>query len=253
MSSTLGQIDRLRLVAIIAALACVSRAPALAQVTFTDEAAAAGLGYVGETDSIAWGDYNGDGYEDLYVSQRATAGGLAGATYLRNQLYRNNGDGTFTDVAPALGLDLDGDNRTALWADYDNDGDLDLYVSRQDALNALFRNDGGSFNDVADSAGLQDDPTGRAYGAAWADYDGDGYLDLFSRGMRPQTGCTGATGLGSSMLPLRSVWRTRDQDARPPGPITMGTAISTSPCRSLASPASSTRTRPACSRMTPLL
>ena len=176
MPSTLGQIRRLRLVAVMVGLSCITRAPALlAQVTFTDEAAATGLGYVGVTFAAAWGDYDGDGYVDLYIAQQGTQG----TGYLRNQLYHNDGNGTFTDVAPGLGLDLDGDSDRALWADYDNDGYLDLYVARAEAANVLFHNDGGTFTDVAGAVGLQGDPTGRAHGAAWGDYDGDGYLDLF--------------------------------------------------------------------------
>ncbi len=113
-----------------------------------------------------WGDYDNDGDFDLFVPEGYTA---------TNRLLRNDGGGVFTDVttpvlAPAencLG---------AQWGDYDNDGDLDLFVGGYPGAHHLFRNDGGVFTDVANAA--LSAPS-NALGSGWADYDGDGDLDLY--------------------------------------------------------------------------
>ena len=136
---------------------------------FEDVAAAVGLADNVETRAAAWGDFDGDGHVDLYV------GFAAGAP---NKLYRNDGDGRhFTDVAPALGLNLTGVTRQVSWIDYDNDGDLDLFIAFRDQPNRLFRNDGGRFTDVTVESGIGDPR--KAVGAVWFDIDGDGDLDLF--------------------------------------------------------------------------
>ncbi|MDM3870828.1 CRTAC1 family protein [Porticoccus sp. W117] len=120
---------------------------------------------------LAWGDYNGDGHLDLYV-------GYGKDTKTRNRLYRNNGDGKlFTDVAAEVGLDLTGTTRQSSWVDYDNDGDLDIYICMRDRYNYLFRNDAGKFTDVSRSSGLRDPR--RSVGAVWFDMDSDGDLDVF--------------------------------------------------------------------------
>jgi hypothetical protein len=136
---------------------------------FEDVAAAVGLADNIETRAAAWGDFDGDGHVDLYV-------GFAGGA--PNKLYRNDGDGRhFTDVAPALGVNLTGVTRQVSWIDYDNDGDLDLFVAFRDQPNRLFRNDGGRFTDVTEEAGVGDPR--KTVGAVWFDIDGDGDLDLF--------------------------------------------------------------------------
>ena len=136
---------------------------------FEDVAAAVGVADTVETRVAAWGDFDGDGQLDLYV-------GFAANTPAK--LYRNDGDGRhFTDVAPALGLRLVGVSRQASWIDYDNDGDLDLFVAFRDQPNRLFRNDGGRFTDVTVESGLGDPR--KTVGAVWFDIDGDGDLDLF--------------------------------------------------------------------------
>ena len=110
-----------------------------------------------------------DGDLDIYVSY---SGGGA------NKLYRNEGDATFVDTASSAGVGDAGINGYGVaWADYDGDGDLDLYVVNGVA-NVLYRNDGGGiFVDTTSSAGVGDDGDGS--GAAWADYDGDGDLDMY--------------------------------------------------------------------------
>jgi hypothetical protein len=123
----------------------------------------------------AVGDFNGDGLLDIYVTNSAGP----------NALYRQNADGSFTDVAPMAGVDNpDGVGNGAAAGDYDNDGDLDLFVANyHDGLfgtSKLFRNNGdGTFEDATISAGVADqDETFRSTGATWGDYDLDGFLDL---------------------------------------------------------------------------
>lgn len=100
-----------------------------------------------------------------------------------NVLFRNEGAGRFTDATVACGLDAN--NRrfsvAAAWADYDNDGDLDLYVANDFGRNNLYRNDGGHFSDVAAAAGVEDQAAGM--GVAFADVDEDGDLDLYVTNM----------------------------------------------------------------------
>ena len=119
---------------------------------------------------VAAGDYNGDGHLDLYVTNSVGP----------NSLFRNGGDGSFTDVAAAAGVDdPDGTGYGVGWADYDNDGDLDLFVANFGA-SRLFRNEGNdSFTDVTVASGVADpDAEHRTMGVAWGDYDRDGFLDL---------------------------------------------------------------------------
>ena len=169
--------------------------------TFVDVTDKAGVGYPGWGMGVAAGDFDGDGWDDLYVT-----------CYGPNRLYRNNGDGTFADVTYNGSV---GDPRWsagAAFADYDGDGSLDLFVAnyvdiRLDALpefgkgkycafhgipvqcgprglpgsgDSLYRNTGnGTFADVSKQAGVSD-PGGRfGMGVAWSDFDADGRPDLF--------------------------------------------------------------------------
>ena len=125
-------------------------------------------------------DHDGDGLQDIYVTSTPDLAGLAPDDGGKNALFRNNGDGTFTDVADAAAVeDGDAKGNGGCAADYDNDGDQDLYVANWGA-SRLFRNEGdGTFVDVAVSAGLADpDSTYRSMGCAWGDYDRDGALDF---------------------------------------------------------------------------
>ncbi|HUU12509.1 MAG TPA: CRTAC1 family protein [Terriglobia bacterium] len=130
----------------------------------------------------AWGDYDGDGFQDLYVCDIAaplTASPQeVAASPGGNRLYRNNQNGTFTDVTQKAGVGFKGIGMGAAWADYDNDGSLDLVVTSYGRI-MLFHNRGdGTFEDVADKVGLGKFQDFWA-GASWADYDRDGNVDLY--------------------------------------------------------------------------
>lgn len=121
-------------------------------------------------------DYDGDGFLDIYFAnghELERPGGEKAA----NVLYRNRGDGAFADVTPAAGVGDTGYGMGVTAADYDNDGDLDLYITNY-GPNVLYRNRGdGTFADVTPAAGVGDDKWG--VGCAFLDYDNDGDLDLY--------------------------------------------------------------------------
>ena len=162
--------------------------------TFEDVTGKAGLQGVGYGMGVAVGDYDNDGFEDLYVT-----------AYGGNKLYHNNGDGTFTDVTEKAGVGGDGWSTSAAWVDLDGDGLLDLVVlrylqwdfddvwcgERREGYRAychpdsfrpiaplVYHNDGnGHFTEIAERAGLA--KPGKGLGIAFADYDRDGRVDLF--------------------------------------------------------------------------
>lgn len=147
------------------------------QAAFSDATETRGIGLDGsDAAGIAWGDYDGDDDEDLYVTRQEK----------QNSLYQNNGSGVFKDVTleagvqnPSLGCEAWG----AAWGDYDNDGDLDLYVTYETGCaNRLYQNHGGTFSEVAVRAGVDQD-SGIAHKpsrtASWADVNQDGLLDLY--------------------------------------------------------------------------
>lgn len=146
--------------------------------------------------TLAAADYDGDGLLDVFVSNyNETTGSGAGPTPYYdanngppNALYRNLGDFRFEDVTVAVGLDEN--NRrfsfAAGWADYDEDGDPDLYVANDFGRNNLYRNDGGRFRDVAAALGVEDQAAGM--GVTWADYNRDGHLDLYVSNMFSSAG-----------------------------------------------------------------
>ncbi len=170
-------------------------------LTFTDVTDKAGVGGAGYGMGVAVGDYDNDGFPDIFV-----------ANVNGNQLFHNNGDGTFTDVTAKAGVGggmLNGKKMwsvAAAWVDYNNDGLLDLFVSNYckwtpngdpfcengkhiraychpryyDPLPCtLYRNNGdGTFTDVSGETGISK-YYGKGMGIAIADYDGDGYMDIF--------------------------------------------------------------------------
>jgi len=133
----------------------------------------------------AWGDYDNDGWQDLYVvnivGPITMSAEDVSASPIHNVLYHNNGDGTFEDVSAAAGVDVRHWGSAAGWGDYDNDGDVDLFVTAY-GENVLFQNNGnGTFTDVTEASGTGG-PAAFSAGASWADYDRDGWLDLYVTG-----------------------------------------------------------------------
>ncbi|HEV2417602.1 MAG TPA: CRTAC1 family protein [Terriglobia bacterium] len=163
--------------------------------TFTDVTEKAGVGSGGYGQGVAVGDFDGDGWPDIYLTQ-----------YGRNVLYRNNHDGTFTDVTDKAGVTAPGWSSSAVWFDYDNDGKLDLFVCRfvdyskeknkicgnkeigvrycipslYDPMPSwLFHNNGdGTFTDVSKQSGIGS-VLGKAWGVVATDINNDGRMDLF--------------------------------------------------------------------------
>jgi len=124
----------------------------------------------------AWGDVDGDGDPDLYLVDQPSSWLDPAPGTGRNVLYRNDGDGRFTDISAASGADDPGFGMGAVFADLDGDEDLDLFVTNI-GPDALYANDGtGRFTNVTARAGVAGD--GFSAGAACADYDGDGDLDI---------------------------------------------------------------------------
>jgi hypothetical protein len=171
--------------------------------TFTDVTALAGIGDARWGSSCAFADYDNDGDLDLYVANyldfaQAKKNVWCGRheegfrTYchpdnfdgVASVLYRNNGNGTFTDVTEAAGvLNPAGKGLGVVFGDYDNDGDVDLYVANDSVANFLYRNNGnGTFTEVGVLSGVAYDGEGKAeagMGVDFADYDNDGLLDIF--------------------------------------------------------------------------
>ena len=167
--------------------------------TFTDITSHAGVGDRSWSVSASFGDFNLDGYLDLYVAnyldyqlETAHACFLEGVHIYcgpheypgaHDTLYRNNGDGTFTDVTARVGLHNAGKGLGTLFTDYNNDSYPDIFVANDAVPDFLYRNNGdGTFTDVAITTGVAYNSEGRAtasMGIAAGDYDSDGLPDLF--------------------------------------------------------------------------
>ena len=136
--------------------------------TFTKIASGSIVNDANFTRGCAWGDYNNDGWPDLFAVNYSGQ---------NDDLYRNNGNGTFTKILSGPEVNDQSWGTTCSWGDYDNDGYLDLYVTNNNQLNRLYHNEGnGNFTLVS---GGPSSETGYSFGTSWADYDNDGYLDLF--------------------------------------------------------------------------
>ncbi len=217
--------------------------------SFTDVTQAAGLANAGPNNygmGVAVGDYDNDGYPDLFVT-----------SYGKNILYHNNGDGTFIDVTAKAGVAGGGWSVSAGFFDFDNDGHLDLFVTRYmewdtqhsktcggawrtycppgefpATTNLLYRNRGdGTFEDISKKSGITL-KKGRALGVAFADYDGDGFTDIFvandgmqqylfhNRGNGTFTECALDSGAalsadGKPLSGMGTVFQDYDNDGRP--------------------------------------
>jgi hypothetical protein len=154
--------------------------------TFDDVTEVAGLLSLHPTQSAAWADFDNDGWLDLFVGHETT-----GRARHPCQLFHNNHDGTFTDVAPPARVSDLGFVKGVAWGDFNNDGRPDLYVSRKSQPNLLFRNDGPrdrrnpqadkwQFTDVTQIAGVAE-PV-ESFPTFFFDYDNDGWLDIFVAG-----------------------------------------------------------------------
>ena len=142
--------------------------------TFTDVTFDAGLGDAHyPTQTASWGDYDNDGDLDLYIGNESTESFSAPC-----QLFHNNGDGTFSDIAAEAGIENYGFTKSVIWGDYNTDRFPDLYVSNFKGSNRLYRNNGdGTFTDVAEQLNI--DLPMRSFPAWFWDFDNDGILDLY--------------------------------------------------------------------------
>ena len=150
-----------------------------AGITFTYVNGASGKKYMPEPmgSGAAFFDYDNDGYLDLYIVNGAPLPGFQCEKLPTNVLYRNNRDGTFTDITVEARVGDTGYGMGTAVGDYDNDGDEDLYVTNF-GPNVLYQNNGdGTFTDVTVEAGVGDQGWGT--NAAFVDYDRDGNLDLY--------------------------------------------------------------------------
>ncbi|MCH9009447.1 MAG: VCBS repeat-containing protein, partial [Chloroflexi bacterium] len=164
--------------------------------TFEDVTEQAGLLWPAHPSQTAsWADFDGDGLLDLFVGNETF-----GDRTHPCQLFRNNGDGTFVDIAQEAGVAITGIVKGVTWGDYDNDGRPDLYISRINASNLLLHNDGPgadgvwSFSDRTSEAGVAEPRD--AFPTWFWDYDNDGWLDIFVAGYRTNFGDIAAEYLG---------------------------------------------------------
>src|SRR5206468_2608108 len=119
---------------------------------------------------VSVGDIDDDGFDDLYVCQAAG---------LPNRLYRNRGDGTFEDITETAGVGVLENTACALFADINNDGRQDLIVVRTNGPLLFLNQGGGRFRQKPDAFHFANPPQGTFTGAAIADYDRDGWLDIY--------------------------------------------------------------------------
>ena len=154
--------------------------------SFEDVTVRAGLLTHGPSQTAAWADFDGDGKLNLFIGRENNS---AAGERFPSQLFHNNGDGTFTDIAQKVGLADQGYVKGVAWGDFNNDGRPDLYISCRDGENRLYRNDGPGasgaidrwkFTDVTAQAGLAHQH--KTFATWFFDYDNDGWPDIFAAG-----------------------------------------------------------------------
>ena len=126
-----------------------------------------------------WVDYDNDGDTDMHLT-KCRQGSSPGDPERTNAMYRNNGDGTYTEVAATINLDDNEQSWATVWQDFDNDGDFDAFCVNHSDANRFYENDGtGVFTDIIVSTGINPTDLG-AWENHGADFDNDGYVDIFS-------------------------------------------------------------------------
>jgi hypothetical protein len=163
----------------------IAAASASAQIQFQDVSVAAGVSNTHtESWGVSWGDLNGDYYPDFFTGNHRN----------RGRLYRNNGDGTFSDVSEEVDLSnapgftggaSDVDDHGSAWGDIENDGDADLIYSPTIAVDPFLRNDGGLLTNIKNTIFTGSMPHAGERMPMFFDYNGDAKLDIFYPGLRP--------------------------------------------------------------------
>ncbi|MBX2870626.1 MAG: VCBS repeat-containing protein [Saprospiraceae bacterium] len=195
--------DTIKKLQAVTLLLCSTFALLAQEGAFVDVSSGLDLFAFGGVQGIAVGDYNNDGFDDLYVS----------ADVGRNKLFQNNGDGSFSEVASSLGLDIAAKSKSAIWGDINNDGYPDLYLANLISNDQLFLNQGdGTFRDITSQAGIEN--LANPSSVNMADVNNDGFLDIYVSNLAAEnilylnqkdlsfqnyTQQSGATDTGSSM------------------------------------------------------
>ena len=206
---------------ILAGVWLLQATPAGAQApNFTDITGTAGITNPLRSPGIAWGDYDGDGDLDVFVTAWTFIGGFP-----LNKLWRNNGDGTFTDVASAFNLaGFNNFSSSAAWVDFNNDGRLDVYVTNftRDEQDFLYQNNISTFSIL-----LPNTVKGNPFWSAWGDYNLDGNLDFYlarfnndnllfkNNGNGTFSNVTSTAGVGDVRDSERAYWIDYDNDGLP--------------------------------------
>ncbi|WP_367391796.1 FG-GAP-like repeat-containing protein [Lewinella sp. LCG006] len=126
-----------------------------------------------------WVDYNNDGYTDLFIT-KCRGGAAPGNPFRTNRLYRNNGDGTFTEVGEEANMADNAQSWSTVFEDFDNDGDFDAFIVNHDFQNRFMLNNGdGTFTDIIATTGIAPGDLG-AWENASGDFNNDGFVDIFS-------------------------------------------------------------------------
>lgn len=199
----------------------VQAPPVMAQApVFTDFTTGAEISNSLRSPGIAWGDYNGDGNLDIFVTAWTFIGGFP-----LNILWKNDGDGTFSNVAQSVGLaGFNNFSSSASWVDFNNDGRLDVYVTNftRDEQDFLYQNNGSSFSIL-----LPNTVKGNPLWASWGDFDLDGNLDFYlarfnnenllfkNNGNGTFSNVTSTAGVGDVRDSERAVWVDYDNDGDP--------------------------------------